>query len=404
MLRPDQRATAPREGRPRPAVATFTKVASYSGMRRMARHFTQSPKFRDFNINEIETEDEAFLLLTEFFFGSRDNFACPRCKLVGKHYLRAARKQWRCRHCHSCFSPTSGTPFHNRKITCKQLIQAIFIFTTAATGKGANEASVMLGLDQRTVWLLHRKVDEALVLTWNTEPLEGVVQADGGHFCGKPHRANRRKPHESMAINTKLRGRKAAIDPTIRRARMEPWNAEKLKNRRVALVVRQLSDKPKQGAVRTIVSILNKESAAEVVPLMRRIVAPTARLMTDSGSAFTSLAAYFEIDTVNHSKEYCRYDGVNNNQAESYISRLRRAEYGAFRGMRRRYLLDYCIEMAWREDNRRLTAKEKLQDIFSRLRRCGPSPSFARYYQGNRRQGEWLECPPPGSMTPRVSR
>jgi len=41
------------------------------------------------------------------------------------------------------------------------------------------------------------------------------------------------------------------------------------------------------------------------------------------------------------------------NQAESYFSRLRRAEIGTHHHISGRYLRSYTNEMAWREDNRR---------------------------------------------------
>jgi len=41
------------------------------------------------------------------------------------------------------------------------------------------------------------------------------------------------------------------------------------------------------------------------------------------------------------------------NQAESYFSRLRRAEIGTHHHISGRYLHQYASEMAWREDHRR---------------------------------------------------
>ncbi len=40
--------------------------------------------------------------------------------------------------------------------------------------------------------------------------------------------------------------------------------------------------------------------------------------------------------------------------AESYFSRLRRAELGQHHHISGKYLLAYAVEMAWREDGRRL--------------------------------------------------
>lgn len=42
------------------------------------------------------------------------------------------------------------------------------------------------------------------------------------------------------------------------------------------------------------------------------------------------------------------------NMAETYFSRLRRAEIGTYHSIAGRYLNAYASEMAWREDNRRV--------------------------------------------------
>lgn len=364
----------------------------------MARHFTQSAKYRDFNLSNVTSEDEAFLVLTEFAFGDRKTFPCPDCGEVGDHYLRAKRKQWRCRHCDAYFSPTNKTPLHNRKIPCLKLVQALVLYVTGSNGESASRAAAVLGVDPRTAWLLFSKLRECFVLTADTSPMSGEIQADGGHFGGKPHRANRRKKVESVAVNARLRGRKAAIDPTVKRSSIEPWNAKKLLNRRVVLAVRQLGTARGSGAVRTAVAVLRKEDAASTVPFIRQLVTPGSRVMTDAGAAYTPLVLEYDLHVVNHSKEYSTVDGVNNNQAESFMSRLRRGEFGVFRAMRPKYFLDYCVEMAWREDLRRKSIREKMSDVFNRLRCCGPSYSFNRYYQGNRRLEEWTQCPGPANL------
>ena len=48
-------------------------------------------------------------------------------------------------------------------------------------------------------------------------------------------------------------------------------------------------------------------------------------------------------------------EGVCTNQAESYFSRLRRAEIGTHHHIAGPYLHAYAGEMSWREDNRRVS-------------------------------------------------
>jgi hypothetical protein len=55
---------------------------------------------------------------------------------------------------------------------------------------------------------------------------------------------------------------------------------------------------------------------------------------------------------INHTEAYSM-DGACTNQAESFFSRLRRAEIGMHHHIAGPYLNAYADEMAWREDNRR---------------------------------------------------
>lgn len=374
-------------------LAPATNVPSeFAGV---SRHFTQSRSYRDFTLSSVKTEEEAFLCLTELAFGGREVFRCPDCGHEGRHYLRAARKQWRCRECDAYFSPTSRTALHKRKIPCLKLVQAIILFCASSNGEAASQAAAILGVDPRTAWLLYSKLRECFVLTWDTAPMTGTVQADGGYFGGKPRRPNVRHRHESRAILSPTRGRKAAIDPTVTKWKMEPWNRKKLEKRRCVLAIREMAKDGEKGAGRTIIAVVPAESAKAVTPIIYSSVQRGSTVMTDSSNAYASLIVDFEHRVVNHSKEYSTPDGVNNNQAESFFSRLRRGEYGVFRAMRPDYLLDYCMEMAWREDMRRKSIATKARDIMTRIRLVGPSASFCGYYQGNRRQREWTKCPRP---------
>ena len=60
----------------------------------------------------------------------------------------------------------------------------------------------------------------------------------------------------------------------------------------------------------------------------------------------------FEMKRINHGEAYSK-DGACTNQAESYISRLRRAEIGQHHHIAGPHLGQYAGEMAWREDMRR---------------------------------------------------
>lgn len=105
----------------------------------------------------------------------------------------------------------------------------------------------------------------------------------------------------------------------------------------------------------------------------------------NAGNAYSSLLAVgYNHEAVNHSKEYARADGINNNWVEASISRLRRAEYGIYHGMRPQYFAFYGAEMAWRQDTRKLLMKTKTMVLMKRIMSSDISLTFRGYAQGHR--------------------
>ena len=103
---------------------------------------------------------------------------------------------------------------------------------------------------------------------------------------------------------------------------------------------------------RTLPFIVPRESDA--VPLIRHRVASGTTVHADESGAWDALHASYPMLRVNHSREFKSDDGACTNQAESWFSRLRRAEMGIHHRISGQYLYQYANEMAWREDNRRI--------------------------------------------------
>ncbi len=61
---------------------------------------------------------------------------------------------------------------------------------------------------------------------------------------------------------------------------------------------------------------------------------------------------------IKHSIEYANADACTN-QAESFFSRIRRAEIGIHHHIAGPYLAAYAAEMGWREDRRRVSNGEQ---------------------------------------------
>jgi len=69
------------------------------------------------------------------------------------------------------------------------------------------------------------------------------------------------------------------------------------------------------------------------------------------------------------------------NLAESYFSRIRRAEIGHHHHVSGPYLLRYAQESAWREDARRVNNGAQVRRVTQLALQSKPSVDFSGYYQ-----------------------
>ncbi|WP_272545743.1 IS1595 family transposase [Burkholderia cepacia] len=242
----------------------------------------------------------------------------------------------------------------------------------------------------RPLLSLWASIRECLLLQADNDILEGVVEADGGHFCGKPRKGRVRFKTTAgdieAKLTAKLNGEKAPRRKPRSKAEARNWARRQL--RRIVMVVRETA-MPGSGASKTRIAIGYAENAKVAEAVMREMVKPGSVLVTDENAAYIPLAAFYDHKSVQHSVEFSTDDGINENQAESFFSRMRRAEYGTYHGFRPKYLHDYAQEFAWREDTRRMTENEKLVDLSSRIFGNGLSRWWRGYWQGFHRPGEY---------------
>lgn len=357
----------------------------------MAQHFMQSKAYRDFTDEEVSgmTEQEAWEWFCKARWGSSTYVVCPSCNQQDKHYPIPKRKQWRCKYCYRHFSVTSETPFAKHRLSLKKLLKLVYWFAIRAKGHPSNQTCGELGVTFRTAWNNFNRIREAMFHAQDRTKMSGLVHIDGGHFCGKPRRPRVRQKMTSEIANNHLKNRKANIIPPSAGYSITPKNRDKLKKRRILLAIVQ--GIPGTGAHRTITCVLKAENEQDALPAIRRNVLPGTMIYTDAGNAYSSLLAVgYDHEAVNHSKEYARVDGVNNNWAETSISRLRRAEFGVYHGMRPEYFAFYGAEMAWRQDTRKMSMKTKVMALTKCIMSADISQAFRGYAQGHRLGFEYL--------------
>ena len=102
----------------------------------------------------------------------------------------------------------------------------------------------------------------------------------------------------------------------------------------------------------------------------------------DEAGAWNDLHARYVMERINHQEAYS-LNGACTNVAESFYSRMRRAEIGHHHHIAGPYLLRYAQEASWREDNRRLANGEQVRAVAGLAMKSKPSVNFRGYWQRN---------------------
>lgn len=320
----------------------------------MAAHFLLSKAARSLSLAKVarlSDEDAADTFRMVRWAHTQGEAVCPKCQCSAT-YRYAARKIWKCKACSHQFSLTSGTIFASRKLPIRTYLLAIAIFVNGVKGHSALQLSRDLDVAYQTAFVLSHKLREAMATETNTgEVLDGEVEVDGAYFGGYQKPANYKADR-------------------IDRRRAENQTGK----RRVVVVMRE------RGG-RTLPFVFKSE--AQSIETIGHYVKPTATVYADEARGWDALHARFLTKRINH--EVCYSDGqACTNMAESFFSRLRRAEIGIHHHFAGQYLSAYANEMAWRENNRRVSNGAQYLGVTAAALNAPVSRQWKGYWQRRR--------------------
>ncbi|WP_292529240.1 IS1595 family transposase [Methylocystis sp.] len=278
---------------------------------------------------------------------------CPHCGGVDAYDCRRPNgaPRFRCRACAKDFSVTSGTLFASHKLPLRVYLAAIAIFANEVKGKSALAMSRDLGTSYKAAFVLLHKLREAMAEEMKGRVVGGhgeEVEIDGGYFGGYVKPANMRENR---------RDRRRAVNQTGKR--------------QCVVIVRA-----RDG--RSVPAVFRSEGHA--LNFVRTRIAKGSIVHADEAGSWDALHAAFEMKRINHQEAYSD-DGACTNAAESYFSRLRRAEIGHHHSVAGQYLLRYAQESSWREDHRRMSNGEQVSRIAALAMKKKGSPNFTGYWQ-----------------------
>ena len=250
---------------------------------------------------------------------------CPRCA-CNAVYSYTARNLFKCKACNHQFTVTSGSIFASRKLPITTYLLAIALFVNGAKGHSALQLSRELGCQYKTAFVLSHKLREAMSSEAKGATVSGEVEIDGAYFGGYVKPANKKENRRDRRLAVNQNGK-----------------------RRVVVIMRERNG-------RTLPFVFKSEGAS--VHTIAKHVELGSTVYADEAAHWDVLHTRYLTKRINHQESYST-DEACTNMAESFFSRLRRAEIGIHHHISGQYLSAYAGEMAWRENNRRVSNGEQ---------------------------------------------
>jgi transposase-like protein len=292
------------------------------------QHFLLSKAARSLSLARVArlSDEEAFDTFRLIrWSATKGEPVCPRCA-CGAVYAYRTRKLWKCKACAHQFSVTSGTIFASRKLPIRDYLLAIAIFVNGVKGHSALQLSRDLDVQYKTAFVMAHKIREAIAAEDAERTVSGEVEVDGAYFGGYVKPANWKENRVDRRLARHQTGK-----------------------RKVVVIMRE-----RGGSTLPFVF----KSEAQAVETIGKRVAPESTIYADEAASWDVLHSRFLTKRINHQDSYSDGEACTN-QAESFFSRIRRAEIGIHHHIAGPYLEAYSQEMAWREDNRRVSNGEQ---------------------------------------------
>jgi transposase-like protein len=321
----------------------------------MSQHFLLSKQARSLSLARVArlSDEEAHSTFRNIRWAATDGApVCPHCDCAAVYEYKT-RPVFKCKACSHQFTVTSGTIFASRKLPIRDYLLAIAIFVNGAKGHSALQLSRDLDVQYKTAYVMAHKIREALGAEVETMNASGTVEVDGAYFGGyvKPSNYKENRRDRRLAVNQNGK-------------------------RRVVVIMRE-----RDG--RTLPFVFNSE-AASLQTIAERVEAGSI-IHADEATHWDRLHALYLTKRINHEQAYSDEDACTN-QAESFFSRLRRAEIGTHHHIAGPYLMAYSREMAWREDHRRVSNGEQYLMAASAALTHPVSRVWKGYWQRNARK------------------
>lgn len=251
---------------------------------------------------------------------------CPMCESENSYSKTTNRRTYQCSQCSHQISPTAGTVFEKTTIPLTHWFYAIFLFTTTRNGVAAKELERQLNICYKTALRMTHQIRK-LMTDKNTDPLDGIVEADECFIGGKA--ANKHKHVREQLIK---RGtgyiHKTPVFGMLQRG----------------------------GRLKIMVI---PEAKGEILkPLIRKHINTGATLITDGFGGYANLKLEFHAhEILKHEKDEFVRTPFHTNNIECFWWHLKRTIKGTYIHVSNMHLQKYIDEVSFRYVHRHKPAQ-----------------------------------------------
>ncbi|CAN5677508.1 IS1595 family transposase [soil metagenome] len=235
-----------------------------------------------------------------------DRHACTSCGKSAHYYRLRARQAYECEYCAHHLYPCVGTPFEKSRTPLQYWFFAMYLFCASRNGVAAKELQRQLGVTYKCAFRMGHKIREYMAQVDGNAPLGGfgIVEADETFIGGRDKRG---EDDKHIVLGAVERG----------------------------------------GEVQT--EIVSDRREATMIPELKDMLVPGARIVTDEHRSYLGLAAEgYPHATVNHSaKEYVR-GPIHTNTIEAFWGLLKRGINGTYIHVSQQHLDKYLGEFEYR--------------------------------------------------------
>jgi transposase-like protein len=261
------------------------------------------------------------------------NIGCPYCgheKYTTFIIKKTGNKKYNCCKCKKQYALTQGTVFENTKLPFRKWIIAMYINANSSKGISSYQAARILGVTQKTAWLMMQKVRKMYKNYISGVQLEGTVEVDETYLGTRQPVENGKKKPTGYAT------KRGSIFGMLQR----------------------------DGEI-YVEAIPNTDAKTLEGIIDSVIIDPTkTTIMSDQLSGYDNLKNKYKHGRVVHRREWAKPGGITTNNIEAFWSLLKKSEYGVYHSRYGNKHIDlYAAEIAYLSSKRNAQSEDRISDL-----------------------------------------